>query len=141
MNMRILCRTVILMASCCLAYLSATSCGSQSLTPSLPQVPVATISLLRLDGTELALTLVTSADPGNHRFALAVLDVGTGSVALVLQAWLPVALIAGGSITITGGTEVDRSPTIDYLEQVLFRVLASHGAKIRTEILKRPSAL
>ncbi|HMA04940.1 MAG TPA: RNA 3'-terminal phosphate cyclase [Methanomicrobiales archaeon] len=65
-------------------------------------------------------------------------DVGTaGSVALVLQAWLPVALVAGGSITVTGGTEVDRSPTIDYLEQVLFRVLARHGAKITTEILKR----
>jgi RNA 3'-terminal phosphate cyclase (ATP) len=65
-------------------------------------------------------------------------DVGTaGSVSLVLQAWLPVALIAGGSITVTGGTEVDRSPTIDYLEQVLFPVLARHGAKIRTEILKR----
>ena len=65
-------------------------------------------------------------------------DVGTaGSVALVLQAWLPVALVAGGSITVTGGTEVDRSPTIDYLEQVLFRVLARHGAKIRTEVLTR----
>jgi RNA 3'-terminal phosphate cyclase (ATP) len=65
-------------------------------------------------------------------------DVGTaGSVSLVLQAWLPVALLAGGSITVTGGTEVDRSPTIDYLEQVLFRVLARHGAKIRTEIPKR----
>jgi RNA 3'-terminal phosphate cyclase (ATP) len=32
---------------------------------------------------------------------------------------------------------VDRSPTIDYLEQVLFRVLGWHGAKIRTEVLKR----
>ncbi|MDD1666208.1 MAG: RNA 3'-terminal phosphate cyclase, partial [Methanomicrobiales archaeon] len=65
-------------------------------------------------------------------------DVGTaGSVALVLQAWLPVALLAGGSITVTGGTEVDRSPTIDYLEQVLFQALARHGGKIRTEILKR----
>jgi RNA 3'-terminal phosphate cyclase (ATP) len=65
-------------------------------------------------------------------------EVGTaGSVALVLQAWLPVGLMAGGSLTVTGGTEVERSPTIDYLEQVLFRVLARHGAKIRTEILKR----
>ncbi len=65
-------------------------------------------------------------------------DVGTaGSVPLVLQAWIPVALMAGGSITLTGGTEVDRSPTIDYMEQVLFRVLAGHGAKIHTEILKR----
>jgi RNA 3'-terminal phosphate cyclase (ATP) len=65
-------------------------------------------------------------------------EVGTaGSVALVLQAWLPVALMAGGSITVTGGTEVDRSPTIDYLEQLLFRVLLRHGAKIRTEILER----
>ncbi|HVN66693.1 MAG TPA: RNA 3'-terminal phosphate cyclase [Methanomicrobiales archaeon] len=65
-------------------------------------------------------------------------DVGTaGSVALVLQAWLPVALVAGGTVTVTGGTEVDRSPTIDYLEQVLFRALARHGAQIQTEILKR----
>jgi RNA 3'-terminal phosphate cyclase (ATP) len=65
-------------------------------------------------------------------------DVGTaGSIALVLQAWLPVALMAGGSITATGGTEVGRSPTIDYLEQVLFRVLVRHGARIRTEVLKR----
>ncbi len=65
-------------------------------------------------------------------------DVGTaGSVALVIQAWLPVALTVGGSLTVTGGTEVDRSPTVDYLEQVLFRVLARHGAGIRTEILKR----
>ena len=65
-------------------------------------------------------------------------DVGTaGSVALVLQAWLPVALAAGGSITVTGGTEVDRSPTIDYLEQVLFRALQRHGATIQTEVLKR----
>jgi len=65
-------------------------------------------------------------------------DVGTaGSVALVLQAWLPVALAAGGTLTVTGGTEVDRSPTIDYVEQVLFRALARHGAKIRTEVLKR----
>lgn len=65
-------------------------------------------------------------------------EVGTaGSIALVLQAWLPVALMAGGSITVTGGTEVERSPSIDYLEQVLFRVLARHGARIRTEILKR----
>jgi RNA 3'-terminal phosphate cyclase (ATP) len=65
-------------------------------------------------------------------------DVGTaGSVALVLQAWLPVALVAGGSITVTGGTEVARSPTVDYLEQVLFRVLGRHGARIRTEVLKR----
>ena len=55
-------------------------------------------------------------------------DVGTaGAVSLVLQAWLPVALMAGGTITVTGGTEVDRSPTIDYLEQVLFRALARHG--------------
>jgi RNA 3'-terminal phosphate cyclase (ATP) len=65
-------------------------------------------------------------------------EVGTaGSIALVLQSWLPVALMAGGSITVTGGTEVERSPTIDYMEQVLFRVLARHGATIRTEILKR----
>jgi RNA 3'-terminal phosphate cyclase (ATP) len=67
-----------------------------------------------------------------------VLDVGTaGSVSLVLQAWLPVALKTGGSIAITGGTEVDRSPTIDYLAQVLVPVLRAAGADITMEIHTR----
>jgi hypothetical protein len=34
------------------------------------------------------------------------------------------------------GLLIVESPTIDYLEQVLFRALAKQGAKIRTEVLR-----
>jgi RNA 3'-terminal phosphate cyclase (ATP) len=64
--------------------------------------------------------------------------VGTaGSIPLVIQAWLSVALCAGGILRITGGTEVLRSPTIDYLDHVLGSVLRSSGAEITIDILKR----
>jgi len=64
--------------------------------------------------------------------------VGTaGSIPLVIQAWLSVALCAGGILHITGGTEVMRSPTIDYLDHVLGSVLRSSGAKMELEILRR----
>ena len=64
--------------------------------------------------------------------------VGTaGSIPLVIQAWLSVALCAGGILHITGGTEVMRSPTIDYLDHVLGSVLRSSGARINLDILKR----
>jgi RNA 3'-terminal phosphate cyclase (ATP) len=65
-------------------------------------------------------------------------SVGTaGSIPLVIQAWLSVALCAGGVLHITGGTEVSRSPTIDYLDHVLGTVLRSSGAEMTLDILKR----
>lgn len=64
--------------------------------------------------------------------------VGTaGSIPLVIQAWLPVALCTGGILHITGGTEVLKSPTIDYLDHVLGSVLRSSGARITLDIHKR----
>jgi RNA 3'-terminal phosphate cyclase (ATP) len=64
--------------------------------------------------------------------------VGTaGSVPLVIQAWLPVALSTGGSLHVTGGTEVPMSPTIDYLDHVLCGVLRNSGADIGMQILRR----
>ena len=55
----------------------------------------------------------------------------------MIQAWLPLAIRVGGAITLTGGTEVERSPTIDYLARVLIPLLKVHGAVISLEILKR----
>jgi RNA 3'-terminal phosphate cyclase (ATP) len=76
--------------------------------------------------------------PGRLRRADLAIDPGTaGSIPLILQAWLPVALHAGGSITVTGGTEVTWSPTIDYLEYVLAPVLRRAGATVETEVLER----
>ncbi|MCC7566332.1 MAG: RNA 3'-terminal phosphate cyclase [Methanomicrobiaceae archaeon] len=65
-------------------------------------------------------------------------DLGTaGSIPLVLQAWLPVALHAGGSLSATGGTEVRWSPTIDYVDRVLAAVLRRHGGVIDIAVLQR----
>ena len=66
------------------------------------------------------------------------LDVGTaGSIPLVIQAWLPVAVQAGGMLTLTGGTEVERSPSIDYFTNVLVPFLEMHGARISVKIARR----
>ncbi|MDD3621312.1 MAG: RNA 3'-terminal phosphate cyclase [Methanofollis sp.] len=76
--------------------------------------------------------------PGDLRRTEGEIAIGTaGSIPLVLQAWLPVALATGGSITLSGGTEVQKSPTIDYCARVLLPVLQAHGAKVRIEVLNR----
>lgn len=76
--------------------------------------------------------------PGPLRRADLNIDTGTaGSIPLVLQAWLPAALAAGGSIMVTGGTEVARSPTIDYMAHVLAPVLRRAGASIDIKVLER----
>lgn len=76
--------------------------------------------------------------PGSLRRTDLAIDTGTaGSIPLVLQAWLPAALEIGGSITVTGGTEVAQSPTIDYVEHVLAPVLRRAGASIDIEVLER----
>ncbi|MDO9540046.1 MAG: RNA 3'-terminal phosphate cyclase [Methanocalculus sp.] len=65
-------------------------------------------------------------------------DIGTaGSIPLVLSAWLPQALETGGTITITGGTEVRAAPTIDYWNGVFLEYLRSHGARVSMEIESR----
>ncbi len=66
---------------------------------------------------------------GGYRF-----EVGTaGSVALVLQAVLPVALHADGPcrLRIRGGTDVKLAPTLDYLRLVFLPWLAHMGAQVR----------
>jgi RNA 3'-terminal phosphate cyclase (ATP) len=66
------------------------------------------------------------------------IDVGTaGSIPLVLQAWLPAALAAGGSISVSGGTEVAWSPTIDYVDHVFLPALRGAGAAVEVQILRR----
>ncbi|HSB72219.1 MAG TPA: RNA 3'-terminal phosphate cyclase, partial [Candidatus Methylomirabilis sp.] len=70
--------------------------------------------------------------PGEYR-----LDVGTaGSTSLVLQAiLLPLALAPGPSrVTLTGGTHVPWSPTVDYLREVLCPALAAMGVRAHLEV-------
>lgn len=76
--------------------------------------------------------------PGPVRAADQRVEVGTaGGIPLVLQAWLPVALEAGGAITVVGGTEVPLGPTIDFVDRLLLRLLRAHGARIALEIRRR----
>ena len=76
--------------------------------------------------------------PGPIRRAEQRVEVGTaGGIALVLQAWLPIALEAGGAITVVGGTEVPLGPTIDFVDRVLLRLLRAHGARASLDILRR----
>jgi RNA 3'-terminal phosphate cyclase (ATP) len=76
--------------------------------------------------------------PGPLRRADQRIEVGTaGGIPLVLQAWLPVALEAGGAITFVDGTEVSLGPTIDFVDRVLLRLLRAHGADISLDIRGR----
>jgi len=67
------------------------------------------------------------------------LDIGTaGSVAMVLQALLPISLMAEKEVTgiIRGGTEVPWSPTVDYFDEVFLKAVRRMGAQIRLKLLR-----
>ncbi len=72
---------------------------------------------------------------GRYRF-----DVGTaGSVSLIIQAVLPVALFADSPVEVklTGGTDVPMAPPIDYMRFVFTRNLGLMGAQAEVELLRR----
>ncbi len=73
--------------------------------------------------------------PGRYGF-----DVGTaGSVTLVLQAVLPVACSAPGTVRLrlVGGTDVRWSPPIDYFARVFLPLLRRLGAHVDVEVQRR----
>ncbi len=76
--------------------------------------------------------------PGEIRRSDDMINIGTaGSIPLVLQAWLPVALVCGGRLRVTGGTEVQQAPTIDYFDAVFCEVLRQNGAMIGIDVGER----
>ena len=90
---------------------------------------------------------VTGNTPGSSRLTFIPgsvvprdisVDVGSaGSIPLVMQAWLPVALEEGGSLTVQGGTEVHFSPTIDYVTEVFLPALGEAGDGVMVEVVRR----
>lgn len=112
-------------------------------TPGLrPQHIAAVLAVAGCCGAEVE-GLTVGSDrlvfcPGSLRWADQRVEVGTaGGIPLVLQAWLPVALEAGGAVTVVGGTEVPLAPTVDFLDRVLLRLLRAHGARATLEIRRR----
>lgn len=78
--------------------------------------------------------------PGTVRGGRFRAEVGTaGSVALVLQACLPVALRAPDpvEILVTGGTDVRWAPPADYVRHVFLPLLARMGGTVEFEVERR----
>ena len=99
---------------------------------------VAAISGGTLDGAELGARELRF-DPGRIAGGEFRFDVGTaGSVILVLQALLPVALRAEAPCRfhITGGTDVRAAPPLDYLRLVFLPWLARMGAQVGIESVR-----
>jgi RNA 3'-phosphate cyclase len=72
---------------------------------------------------------------GEFRF-----DVGTaGSIVLVLQACLPVALAAPALVqmTVTGGSDVRAAPPLDYFRHVFMPMLARLGLSVELTVRRR----
>ncbi len=79
-------------------------------------------------------------EPGAVRGGTFRFDVGTaGSIALVLQAVLPVAIFArqAFSLHIRGGTDVRGAPPMDYLRHVLLPLLQRMGASLQIDVVRR----
>ncbi|WP_338603438.1 RNA 3'-terminal phosphate cyclase [Sulfolobus tengchongensis] len=65
-------------------------------------------------------------------------DIGTaGSVTLILQTIIPVILNRNAKIRIKGGTDVPKSPTIDYIRLVYLRILRKIGIDAKIELIRR----
>lgn len=82
-----------------------------------------------ISGLETCSTELTFI-PGDIKEGRYAIDVGTaGSVTLVLQSVLPIAISAPGPVTIevTGGTDVRWSPTYDYFKSVTLQALRMFG--------------
>ena len=94
----------------------------------------ARISGLKSGSTEL--TFCPGEISGGHYN----IDIGTaGSITLLLQCLVPVAMAAQEPVTldITGGTDVAWSPPIDYMAHVLAPVLSAMGLKCSIELYRR----
>lgn len=78
--------------------------------------------------------------PGRLRGGQFQFDVGTaGSITLVLQAVLPVALMCKERLVmeITGGTDVRAAPPLDYFRWVFLPLLSLMGGRVSLHLVKR----
>jgi RNA 3'-phosphate cyclase len=93
----------------------------------------------RIEGLKIGSTEVVF-QPRTRQGGEFTLDVGTaGSVSLLLQAALLPAVLAPDPVIfkLRGGTDVNWSPPIDYLQEVFGRVLAKLGPSIEIQQIRR----
>jgi len=78
--------------------------------------------------------------PQSRKALRTEIDIGTaGSITLLLQCIIPVALFADGEtkLRIIGGTDVKWSPPIDFYRFVFAKALAEMGCEVQISLLKR----
>ncbi|MCX9011925.1 MAG: RNA 3'-terminal phosphate cyclase [Candidatus Methanoperedens sp.] len=100
---------------------------------------VASICDAEVEGCSLHSTRL-SFKPGKIKGGVYEIDIGTaGSITLLLQCLMPVALKAPSSITlkVTGGTDVSWSPPVDHLRFVTLRALERMGYSCDVSLLRR----
>lgn len=100
---------------------------------------VAALASAEVEGLEIGSRSITFR-PGALTAGSFSIDVGTaGSVSLVLQACLPVALEAPAPVRLrlTGGTDVPWSPPIDYMGRVFLPLLRRIGVHVEVMLLRR----
>ena len=95
----------------------------------------------RVEGVKIASSEITFI-PGEYaKKAFLNIDIGTsGSIGLVLQAVLPVALFVAGDelrFNIKGGTCGLGAPPVDYYSNVIFPLLYRQGIRASITIIKR----
>ncbi|NON61242.1 RNA 3'-terminal phosphate cyclase, partial [Acidianus sp. RZ1] len=65
-------------------------------------------------------------------------NVGTaGSVTLIANTIIPLLINSRLTITLTGGTDVPKSPTFDYMRLVFLKILENIGVNGKIELIKR----
>lgn len=109
-----------------------------------PQHLTAVMAVANLCGAEAEGLEVKSREilfrPGRLRGGRFDFCVGTaGSITLVLQAALPVAVACGETtwLRVTGGTDVRAAPPLDYFRHVLLPLLSRMGVRVQIDVLKR----
>lgn len=101
---------------------------------AVAQVSNASVQGLQLGSQEIIFV------PGELRGGSFEVDIKTaGSTTLVLQAFMIPAAFAPSAvdISLTGGTDVRWSPSVDYLKNVTIPLLEKMGYKIRLELVRR----
>lgn len=109
-----------------------------------PQHLAAVKAVAALCGAEVEGLGVKSGEilfrPGALRGGQFDFPVGTaGSITLVLQAALPVAIASGEAVTmrISGGSDIRSAPPLDYFRHVLLPLLGKMGLKAEISVLRR----
>jgi len=91
-----------------------------------------------LGSTQLEFIPGSAVQPGTYAFDVSKAQPSgsAGAIALILQTiLLPLALAPGNSqVTLKGGTHVNFSPTVTYIEQVYLRILQRMGVEAKVKL-------